>query len=558
MRTFILYTEDVDAASEEIETHGGRVTQICTSDIIISNLPDEFEPSLLTYSTVSIPDDLGDMSRLFVDAWNTEIEEKEETIKKWDEEGYQYPKNRFSDPELAEQFKIYPPTTSSYMIGSVAVGLVIVSGSESSLKFSQSETNNTIAQVLSGLQSLASFEPLAQITFVYQTSLLSIDAKPQPNCPSTTSCEANWRDPALKLLGCSPGLPGVNEYNERLVAETKTRWAYTAFFTKYPQGWFAYAGSGRICMEYSNDNWGQSNIHKVFAHETGHIFGAADEYASSNCSCADSGYYQVPNYNCDNCTSSFPKVSCLMKGNDLNNLCSWSRGQLGWPYKIILIEKSNVSPVFTMINDLLYLGWTGTDGQLNIISSSDGITWNNKGTLSQTSKVGPGLVTMGNTVYFAWTGTDGYLNVVSSVKVRGDVWAWDQKVTLSEKSSVAPALTAMNGTLYLGWTGSDSRLNVLSSTNGKDWGNKVTLSEKSNVAPALTAMNGTLYLGWTGRDSRLNLLSSTDGKNWGNKAIFSEKSNAGPTLTVMNGILYLGWTGRDKQLNVMLNVNNIL
>ena len=33
-------------------------------------------------------------------------------------------------------------------------------------------------------------------------------------------------------------------------------------------------------MHLDNDGWGQSNLDSVFAHETGHIFGAPDEYAS--------------------------------------------------------------------------------------------------------------------------------------------------------------------------------------------------------------------------------------------------------------------------------------
>jgi hypothetical protein len=339
MSTFILHTVSLEDAIEEIRNSAGQVTQICTHSIIIAILPDDFEVSKLKFSNISIPEDIDKVSKLFVDAWGFDSQKEVSKIINWGEEGHQYPKNRFNDKELAEQFEVSPPSTSSYMIGGITIGLVIVQGKDSSLIFSQNEIDNTISQTMSGLQSLAAFEPMADITFKYQISILSIDApRPITDCPSFETCESIWRDPALKLLGCSTGLDGVNEYNRRLIQETGNKWAFTAFFTKYPLFHFAYAASGRICMNYCNDGWGPSQINKVLAHETCHIFGAADEYSESQCTCDNSGYFNVPNYNCDNCTSSFPKVSCLMKKNDLSTLCEWSRWQLGWAYSIIAKE----------------------------------------------------------------------------------------------------------------------------------------------------------------------------------------------------------------------------
>ena len=68
-------------------------------------------------------------------------------------------------------------------------------------------------------------------------------------------------------------------------------------------------------MHYLNDNWGPDNIDRVFAHETGHVFGAPDEYASSSCGCGGShGFFGKPNGNCENCATG-GGVDCIMRAN---------------------------------------------------------------------------------------------------------------------------------------------------------------------------------------------------------------------------------------------------
>lgn len=103
-------------------------------------------------------------------------------------------------------------------------------------------------------------------------------------------------------------------------------WAYVAYFTKYPLHHFAYAVSEKLCMEYANDNWGVDSINQVFAHETCHLFGAADEYG--NCICGGSnGFLGIPNNNCVNCAGTHER--CLMERNEFV-MCQWTRGQIGW------------------------------------------------------------------------------------------------------------------------------------------------------------------------------------------------------------------------------------
>ncbi len=113
--------------------------------------------------------------------------------------------------------------------------------------------------------------------------------------------EAMWRDPAQSALGVGPGREGFEQYVKDLVAELGTDWGLVAFVTRYPSYWGAYASTPKIVMRWKA---GGDNFDRVFAHETGHMFGAPDEYASSGCGCADAGrFFRAKNGNCENCAS---------------------------------------------------------------------------------------------------------------------------------------------------------------------------------------------------------------------------------------------------------------
>ena len=227
-----------------------------------------------------------------------------------------------------------PGPTSSYLEGSVAVGVVIVQGPDSGLKFSEAERTKVIAEVQNGLGFFIETNPLSDITFSFEIRDVQLDV---PADPEAADLEALWRNPAMAALGFSPDWSGVEAYVEDLRTRLATRWTYCAYFTKYPLAHFAYAfiGGPRLVMQYDNDGWGPDNIDRVFAHETGHIFGAPDEYASSNCDCGGSwGRYGLPNLNCENCAVG-GGVDCLMTGNTWA-LCAYTPGHLGWPPELAI------------------------------------------------------------------------------------------------------------------------------------------------------------------------------------------------------------------------------
>ena len=224
------------------------------------------------------------------------------------------------------------PALSARLTGKVAVGIVIVNGPTAALQFTAAERTKIAAEVQNGLGWLGAQNDAGAVSFTYEIKNVSIATTPLTGTPTSTQMEDRFRDPAMATLGYGAGLGNVAKYAGDLRTKFGTDWAYIIFFTRYPVYHFAYASIGgpRIIMDYANDGWGPDNIDRVVAHETGHIFGAPDEYAAANCDCGGSwGYYGKPNSNCETCAPG-GGVKCLMRSNDWE-MCSVTPYHLGFP-----------------------------------------------------------------------------------------------------------------------------------------------------------------------------------------------------------------------------------
>lgn len=337
MKPTLLYTNNMPAAKAEIEHVNGKISQQFTEHLFTAELPEAVAATGLKYASSEIPEQLNETSRLAYDAWmqyqgKGSLKELAPDFREglpWDTEGFQSPRdmNELNVSGEATDKGIALSTgtpTSLYMIGSIAAGIVIVSG-PNELQFTEAETREVISEVQEGLDFLAGAEPRAKVSFVYDIHNIQVTATPG-SVGDFESAESPWRNEALGKMGFTPSRQGSVEYVNDLKQGKQTDWAYVAYFTKYPLRHFAYAIDEKLVMSFFNDGWGPQNINCVFAHETCHIFGAADEYGTCSCTTVH-GFLSVPNGNCRACAPA--SVDCLMDRNMLT-LCDFTRQQIGW------------------------------------------------------------------------------------------------------------------------------------------------------------------------------------------------------------------------------------
>jgi hypothetical protein len=143
---------------------------------------------------------------------------------------------------------------------------------------------------------------------------------------------STWVSLVMSNFGYNTGtnFARVEAFNTWQRVTYGTNWAYSAFIAYNPPpapdrftngtSAFAYLLGPYTVLLYRSYSW---PVDQVLTHETGHIFGACDEYNGSSCNCTNCLGKQ--NQNCYLCGSG----SCMMKSNTFN-LCAWTPGQLGW------------------------------------------------------------------------------------------------------------------------------------------------------------------------------------------------------------------------------------
>jgi PKD repeat protein len=241
----------------------------------------------------------------------------------------------FVAPDLANHKLLATPgyfETSEYMIGSVAVGVVLLESNGAVDTSTEDWTTTEESQVTSEIQAALNWwstqNPSAGVTFTVTTNYRVPTSYEPINHPQTD--EGLWISEAMSHLGYN----GVNYFTQvrgyvnALRNNAGTDWAFAMFivdssndadgcFSNPSYFAYAYVGGPFLVMTYDNDGWGINNMDRVTAHEIGHIFYATDEYDSFP---EYSGYLNVMDVD---------GSGALMDYNDFW-LSTGTIGQIGW------------------------------------------------------------------------------------------------------------------------------------------------------------------------------------------------------------------------------------
>ena len=251
--------------------------------------------------------------------------------------------------------------TSTYMIGDITVSVIFPESNEIVCQnpptcdqwgdgqedWTDEEIQEVKDEIVLSMDWWAARNENASLTFVYiYRERIPTDYEPIWG-PGTGSefGRCLWINDVMADLGYSSGDCISNVYDYVNDNRDTTDWGFVSFVVDSSMdedGMFDYDGSYAFAvssisgggpysvMTYDNAGHGIENMDAVSAHETGHIFGALDEYS---CECYwQSGYLDYPNENCAN--------GCELDENSIMRggispftqglVDYYARGQVGW------------------------------------------------------------------------------------------------------------------------------------------------------------------------------------------------------------------------------------
>jgi Ca2+-binding RTX toxin-like protein len=374
----LLSTQDLDsfhAAVALVRAHQGEVSLAYPPNAFIAALPPPAEAALRHHSAVTriehgVVDPvsvrlLGGQAQTAAHVWNTVYQGVPDPIVSKDTPGPP-PTRPDSDIKLppsepaSAPSSVAAPTstqTSEFMAGTAVASVVFVESNGGAGNCSPADTQTENWDV--ARQSAVLSEISAGLAF-----LTSRANRPSPltftvdnRGSQFTSCEpinrlsnneGRWIADVLTAMGF-PASPSNYFTVARSFANSRRTtlgadWGYTIFVVDslndvdglFTNGAFAYAylNGPFMVMTYDNDGWGISRMNLVALHETGHIFGALDEYASSGCSPSDTwGYLNVANASCNNggITNDFSIMGeAAEQQNPAVDVSVSARGAIGW------------------------------------------------------------------------------------------------------------------------------------------------------------------------------------------------------------------------------------
>jgi hypothetical protein len=261
--------------------------------------------------------------------------------------------------------------------------------------------------------------------------------------------------------------------------------------------------------------------------------------------------------------SLFDTIGGWFTGNGVGNISlifSTDNGVTFPPENKVTFESSSEPPALAATLTQLFVGWVGTDNQLNVLAMPNSPP---KTTFEHSNDdAGPGLAVAFGRVSIAWQDDDNHPHLMSA-QLPGVSFA--NKVNLQDTlaGSAAPGLALGKDSggvdlLYLAWIDDDdNKMFVKTSYDGVTWSERVALNKSSmdDGTPAIAFGNGRLYLAWVDDDdNRVHVTSYLPQPGGallvGSDVTLNETSSndAGPAVAFANGRLFLAWTDDNQRL----------
>jgi len=242
------------------------------------------------------------------------------------------------------------PDTSDAMTGSVAVALFFIESDgsidEDLYTWTDDDQDLIAGEAVAGLSQWSLFAdyqgepPLTFTLFTYGSEAPETFQGYEPITHPSTHTHI-WVEAIMANLGYTAGdhIARTAAFNVSLRASAGTDWATSAFVAYNPDGTpevftngvasFAHQLGPYAQLLYRNYAWGTGGFDKVLGHETGHLFGACDEYhgACTDCEEICNPNNGVVNGNCEFCNPD--PENCVMR-NHYGVVCSFTHGQVGW------------------------------------------------------------------------------------------------------------------------------------------------------------------------------------------------------------------------------------
>lgn len=191
-------------------------------------------------------------------------------------------------------------------------------------------------------------------------------------------------------------------------------------------------------------------------------------------------------------------------------------------------ETSELPPALAVFNGRIYIAWTGTDSQLNVMSSPDGVTWNENthARLGQFAQWGPSLAVFNSKLFLAFTNSssnDTNSAVALMFSTNGTTFTVPAFLPPFSKSEFppetfeesirGPALAVFKSELFVAWSNEPLKLNFASSSDGTHFGNRVEVASPTpSVKVAASATETNLVIAFQEEQhNMIAILRSSDG-----------------------------------------------